>query len=83
MAEAVHAIYPQARIPGQLPDWLANLLARVGEPLARLTGKRPLMTRGELGVLRRTGRPSAAAARRELGWEPVSFAEGLRLTLAG
>jgi len=27
-------------------------------------------------------RPSAARARRELGWEPTSFAEGVRVTLA-
>ncbi len=82
MAEAVHALEPQARVPGNLPGWIARLLATVSEPLSGLTGKRPLMTRGELGVLTRRGRPSAAAARSDLGWNPLPFAEGLQLTLA-
>ncbi len=83
MAAAVHQLFPDAKVPGEMPDWLATLLAAVSEPLSRLTGKRPLMTRGELGVMRRTGRPSAAAARKELGWEPVPFATGLRQMLLG
>ena len=83
MADAVHQLFPDAKVPGEMPDWLASLLASISEPLSRLTGKRPLLTRSELGVLRRTGRPSAAAARNELGWEPVPFATGLRQMLPG
>ena len=64
-----------------LPTWLAGILATVGEPIAALSGKPPIVTRGILGVMTRKGRPSAEKAKRELGWAPISFIDGVTRTL--
>ena len=64
-----------------MPGWTASLIATSGEMISGLTRKAPLITRGELGVLQRTGRPSAEKAKRELGWTPMPFSEGLSRTL--
>ncbi|MFO1254460.1 MAG: NAD-dependent epimerase/dehydratase family protein [Sphingomonadaceae bacterium] len=80
MAEAVHARFPDAPLPREMPLWLAKVLAGVGDPLGRLFGVKPMLGKGELSTLIRTGRPSAAKARRELGWTARPFAEGLEST---
>ena len=81
IAQTVHHLFPEAPVPSVLPTWLAGLLATVGEPLAAVTGKPPIVTRGILGVMTRKGRPSADKARRELGWSPIAFADGVARTL--
>ncbi|MEE9380889.1 MAG: SDR family NAD(P)-dependent oxidoreductase [Hyphomonadaceae bacterium] len=81
IAEAVAALVPDAKVPGMMPGWTASLIATTGEMISGLTRKAPLITRGELGVLQRTGRPSAEKAKRELGWSPTAFSEGLKCTL--
>ena len=82
IAEAVHQLHPPAAVPRVLPLWAAQFIARVGEPLAKVTGRPPILARDTLGVLMRTGRPSAAKAERELGWTPTPFFEGIQRTLA-
>ena len=42
----------------------------------------PLIPSGQLHFLTVEARPSSQRARRELGWEPTSFADGVRVTLA-
>jgi nucleoside-diphosphate-sugar epimerase len=42
----------------------------------------PLIPSGQLHFLTMEARPSAQRARRELGWSPTSFTDGLRVTLA-
>ena len=81
IAQTVHALFPEAPVPSVLPTWLAGILATVGEPIAALSGKPPIVTRGILGVMTRKGRPSAEKAKRELGWAPISFIDGVTRTL--
>lgn len=80
MAEAVHARFPEAPIPKEMPLWLARTMTGLGEPIGKLFGIKPMLSKGELSTLMRTGRPSAAKARRELGWTAIPFAEGLERT---
>lgn len=80
MAEAVHARFQNAPIPPEMPLWLARTLAGLGEPLGKWFNLKPLLSKGELSTLIRTGRPSAAKARRELGWTTIGFEEGVGRT---
>ncbi|MCB9352916.1 MAG: hypothetical protein H6573_36340 [Lewinellaceae bacterium] len=60
-----------------MPDIVANTIAFISEPISKLTGKPPLITKGELSVLRRKGKPNGIKIKTKLGWEPTSFEEGL------
>ena len=82
VAEAVHDEIPAARVPWMMPLWVAHAVAAAGEPLARLTGRAPLIPSGQLHFLTSDVRPDAARARRELGWTATPFREGLRRLLA-
>jgi dihydroflavonol-4-reductase len=57
-------------------------MAAAGEPLARLTGKPPLLPRGQLHFLLWNAKPDSTRAQERLGWEPTPLEEGLRATLA-
>ena len=81
IAEGVQRIEPGTSIPKVMPGILAGLIAGTGEMIAKITGSKPLISRGELGVLQRTGRPSNAKARSELGWNSRFFEDGLAETL--
>jgi dihydroflavonol-4-reductase len=73
---------PTARVPAILPRWVAKAVATTGELWARFSGMTPLIPHGQLHFLTIEARASAQRARRELGWEPTPFADGLRVTLA-
>lgn len=81
IAEAVARRVPGAKVPRVMPGFAAHLVARAGELVARLTGRRPLIPRGQLVFLESERRPAADRARAELGWTPLPFAEGLDRTL--
>jgi len=81
IACAVAEIVPNAKVPNLLPGWTAALIAEAGELMASVIGKRPLISRGELSVLRRKGRPSSEKAKRDLGWQPRTFEVGLAMTV--
>lgn len=81
VAEAVAELVEGAKVPGMMPGWTASMIASIGEMISVLTKKPPLISHGELGVLRRKGRPSAEKAKRELGWTPTPFKQGLARTL--
>ena len=53
----------------------------LGEPLARLIGKPPLLPRGQLHFFRWNAVPDSSKAQDELGWEPTPLERGLRETL--
>ena len=82
MARAVKEHVPFARVPAILPRWVAKAVSTTGELWAKFSGMAPLIPSGQLHFLTLESRPSSTKARRELGWEPTSFAEGLRVTLA-
>ncbi len=81
IAAAVAAVHPDTKIPSVMPGWVASLLANTGELISKLTKKPPLVSRAELSVLRRPGRPSSAKVRKELGWTTTPFAEGVEITI--
>jgi dihydroflavonol-4-reductase len=70
-----------AKVPRVMPSALAHAVAVAGEAIARLTGKPPLIPRGQLLFLESHTRPDAARARRELDWRPLAFRDALPATL--
>ena len=67
--------------PPTVPSALGSLVALVGEAVSDVTRKPPLVAKGQLQFLQWQARPDSAKARRELGWAPVPFSEGLKRTL--
>jgi nucleoside-diphosphate-sugar epimerase len=82
VAEAAVRIVGRGRVPPTLPLPLAKAMAAVGEPVARVTGKAPLLPKGQLHFLLWNAAPDSSKAQRELGWEPTPLEDGLRATLA-
>jgi dihydroflavonol-4-reductase len=70
-----------AKVPRVLPSAVAHAVARAGEALSRVSGRPPLVPRGQLAFLESHMRPDAARARRELGWTPTPFRDALPATL--
>ena len=64
-----------------MPTAIAKIVASVGEFVSGITGKPPLLPKGQLEFLQYGARPSGAKAMRELDWRPRSFEQGLRETL--
>ena len=69
-------------VPRVLPTVLARTVSIVGEAVAKLTRRAPLIPAGQLQFLLEDVRPSAARARRDLGLTVTPLADGLRTTLA-
>jgi dihydroflavonol-4-reductase len=82
IAQKVSEIFPSAKQPKQMPDFIASTIALINEPISGITGKPPLLTKGELSVLRRKSRPNGIIIINTLGWAPTSFEEGLKSTIA-
>ena len=81
LAEAVTIAAGRGFVPPVLPPWLASALVAVGEPVARLIGKPPLLPRGQHYFFRWNAAPDSSKAQDELGWEPTPLERGLRETL--
>lgn len=71
-----------SRVPPVMPIGVAKVVAAVGEFVSGWTGRPPLLPKGQLEFLQYGANPLGTRARRELGWQPRPFAEGLRDTLA-
>jgi len=82
IARAVAASEPRAKVPRVMPLAVARGVSAVGERVAQVTGRPPMIPRSVLQFLERGSRPSAARARTELGWNPTPFATGVERTLA-
>ncbi|WP_171052793.1 NAD-dependent epimerase/dehydratase family protein [Streptomyces marianii] len=81
LARAVHDAWPSAKLPRVMPRWFAYVLAEMGEAVAKVTHKPPLLARGQLSFVSHEVRPDSSRAQRELGWSPRSFDSGLTETL--
>ena len=81
IAEAVAAAEPRAKVPRVMPMPVARGVMTVGERVARMTNKPPLIAKSVLLFLERGARPSGARARAELGWSPTPFTTGVERTL--
>lgn len=71
----------RGRGPRVLPESLARGLARGGEAVARLTGRPPLLPRGQLEFLLWRARADSSKAREELGVEPLEWRDAVRRTV--
>jgi dihydroflavonol-4-reductase len=65
-----------------MPLGVARAVSTVGEGIARVTGRPPMIPRSVLQFLERGSRPSGDRARAELGWDPTPFPAGVEHTLA-
>jgi len=70
-----------SKVPPVMPIAIAKIVASVGEFVSGLTGKPPLLPKGQLEFLQYGAVPSGEKAMRELGWKPRSFEQGLAETL--
>lgn len=82
VARAVQQHVPTARVPAILPRWVARAVSTTGELWAKFSGMAPLIPSGQLHFLTIEAHPSSTKARRDLGWAPTSFADGVRVTIA-
>jgi dihydroflavonol-4-reductase len=57
------------------------VFAAAGETLAAVTGKPPVVARGQVEFLQSGARPVADRAREQLGWDPTPFRRGLERTI--
>ena len=70
------------KIPRRIPYWAAEGLGIVEETRARLTGRRPLLTRGTVEIFRQDWPVDSARAARELGLRVTPLIEGIPALLA-
>jgi dihydroflavonol-4-reductase len=82
LARTAVKVAGRGKVPPTLPVPLAKAMAAAGEPIARLTGKPPLLPKGQLLFFLWNAAPDSAKAQRELGWQPTPIEDGLRATLA-
>jgi dihydroflavonol-4-reductase len=81
LAEAVCAVAGRGRVPRVMPSFVAHAVATAGELLSRVTGRPPLISRGQVHFIGLYARPSSRRIQRELGWKPTPLRDGLRQTV--
>lgn len=81
LAETVVRVAGRGRVPATIPVGVARVMAAVGESVARVIRRPPLLAKGELYFLLWNAVPDSSKAQRELGWSPTPFEEGVRRTL--
>lgn len=72
----------RAKVPPVMPIAVARAVSAIGERVARITKRAPLIPRGALHFLESDARPVATRAAEQLGWTAKGFDEGVALTLA-
>lgn len=82
LVQAMCAALGVERKPRVLPLWIAKLVSGTGELVAKLSGKPPLIPKGQLAFLQVDSYPVAARATRELGLRFTPLADGLAQTVA-
>jgi dihydroflavonol-4-reductase len=82
LARTAVRVAGRGKVPPTLPVPLAKAMAAAGEPIARLTGKPPLLPKGQLLFFLWNAAPDSAKAQRELGWQPTPIEDGVRETLS-
>ena len=81
LAETVVRVAGRGWVPPTLPVPLARTLAAGSEGLSRLTGRPPLVSRGQVYFFTWNAAPDSTKAQTELGWQPTPLEEGIRRTL--
>jgi dihydroflavonol-4-reductase len=83
LAETVVRVAGRGWVPPTIPVPAARALAAGSEALSRLTGRPPLISRGQLYFFTWDAAPDSTKAQTELGWKTTPLEEGIRRTLAG
>jgi nucleoside-diphosphate-sugar epimerase len=81
LSETVVRLAGRGWVPPTIPPRVAGAMAGAGEALARVTGMKPLLPRGQLHFFRWNAIPDSTRAQEELGWEPTPLEDGLRSVL--
>ena len=82
LAETVVRIAGRGRVPPTMPVPVAKALAKLGEGIARVVRRPPMLSRGQLHFFQWQAKADATKAERELGFTPTPLEEGLRRTLS-
>lgn len=80
-AQLVDRVHGVKKIPRVMPLWFAIVFAAMGETLAGVIGKPPLLPRGQLHFLQWQAIPKYDRARAVLDWDPLPAEEGVRRTI--
>jgi dihydroflavonol-4-reductase len=67
--------------PAVMPLPVVKMVSKVGECFAKLTGKPPLIPKGQLHFLLWGAIPDSSKAKKELGWIPTELHKGLSKTI--
>jgi len=70
------------RVPPVMPLGITKAVSGIGEWWAGITGKPPLIPKGQLHFLQWQAFPQNDRARKELGWSPTPLRQGLQQTIA-
>jgi nucleoside-diphosphate-sugar epimerase len=81
LARTVVRVAGRGWVPPTLPVPAARALAAGSEALSRVTGRPPLVSRGQLYFFAWNAAPDSTKAQTELGWKPTRLEEGIRRTL--
>ncbi len=81
LAQLVVSVAGRGRVPPTLPVPLARAMAAGSEALSRVTGRPPLVSRGQVYFFNWNAHPLSAKAQAELGWAPTPLEDGVRRTL--
>ncbi len=81
IAETVKQVAGRGRVPPVMPVPVARALAGVGEGMARIIRRPPLLPRGQLTYFLWQAHPDSSKAQSELGWQTTPLADGVRTTL--
>ena len=69
-------------MPRSMPLWMAELFAGLGDGVASLTRRPPMLSRVDMRAFTHPGRPSNARIRADLAWKPTDLDEALGETIA-
>ncbi|MCE9596997.1 MAG: SDR family oxidoreductase [Spirochaetia bacterium] len=70
------------KVPTVMPLWMGKTISALGEGFASISGKPPLIPKGQLHFMQWQAIPVSQHAQDTLGWKPIDFVEGIRRTIA-
>ncbi|MDJ0762237.1 MAG: NAD-dependent epimerase/dehydratase family protein [Myxococcota bacterium] len=70
------------KVPPVMPVPVGKVISVMGEWIAQLTNKPPLVPKGQLHFLLWDARPQNRKAKEQLGWSPTPIRQGIRETIS-
>ena len=80
-AIVIHALNMNKKTPPVMPLPVVRFISAAGEWLANITGRPPLIPKGQLHFMLWGASPDSAKAQKELGWNPTKLPVGLEKTI--